>query len=90
MCRGWWSRSPSSTCYTFAQEKELEAAARQGNKVALAEIERFVFCRGTFGSNGISMLGYVKTRDAADTAFELAQQCPRALGAGAAALVCGS
>lgn len=72
---------------TFAQEKELEAAARQGNKVALAEIDRFVFCRGTFGSNGLAMLGYLKTREAADTAYELAQRCPRAMGAGTAALV---
>jgi hypothetical protein len=72
---------------TFAQEKELEAAARQGNKVALAEIERFVFCRGTFGSNGLAMLGYLKTRDAADTAYELAQRCPHARGAGTAALL---
>jgi hypothetical protein len=72
---------------TFAQEKELEAAARQGNKVALAEIDRFVFCRGTFGSNGLAMLGYLKTREAADTAYELAQRCPNAIGAGTAALL---
>jgi hypothetical protein len=71
----------------FAQEKELEAAARQGNKVALAEIDRFVFCRGTFGSNGLAMLGYLKTPEAAETAYELATRCPRAMGAGTAALL---
>jgi hypothetical protein len=68
-------------------EKELEAAARQGNKAALAEIDRFVFCRGTFGSHGLAMLGYLKTPDAADTAYELAQRCPHARGAATAALL---
>jgi hypothetical protein len=72
---------------SFGQEKELEAAARQGSKVALEEIDRFVFCRGTFGTHGISMLGYLKTPDAADTAYELAQRCPNARGAATAALL---
>ncbi|WP_224362978.1 hypothetical protein [Hyalangium versicolor] len=71
----------------FAQENELEAAARQGSPQALADIDRFVFCRGTFGAHGLAMLGYVKTPDAAETAYQLAQQCPRALAAGTAALL---
>ncbi|HYH95788.1 hypothetical protein [Hyalangium sp.] len=72
---------------TFAQEKELEAAARQGSKVARAQIESYVFCRGTFGSQGLAMLGYLETREVADMAYELAVRCPHALGSGTAALV---
>jgi hypothetical protein len=71
----------------FAQELELEAAARQGNREALANIERQVFCRGTFVSKEIPMLGYLKKPEAAETAYQLAEQCPRAMGAATAALV---
>ncbi|MGA9522753.1 MAG: hypothetical protein WBV82_14895 [Myxococcaceae bacterium] len=71
----------------FDQQTELEAAARQGDKAALAEIERFVLCRGTFRPNGIELLGYLNTKSAADTAYELAQKCPLTLGAATAALV---
>ncbi|WP_224246084.1 hypothetical protein [Hyalangium gracile] len=72
---------------TFGQALELEAAARQGSKQALADIERFVFCRGTFGSEGLALLGYLKTPDAAATAYQLAERCPHAIAAGTAALV---
>lgn len=72
---------------SFAQEAELEAAARQGSQQALVDIERFVFCRGSFGSNGLSLLGYLKTPDAAETAYRLAEQCPHARGSGTAALL---
>jgi hypothetical protein len=71
----------------IGQETELEAAARQGSKQALADIDRYVFCRGSFGAHGLALLGYRKTPDAADTAFQLAEQCPHALAAGTAALV---
>jgi hypothetical protein len=72
---------------TLGQEEELEAAVRQQQPGAVDALERHVFCRGTFGSSGIELLGYVRTRQAADTAFQLAQRCPKALGAATAALV---
>ncbi|MDY7231732.1 hypothetical protein [Hyalangium rubrum] len=72
---------------TFAQDEELEAAARQGNAQALATIDRHVFCRGTFGARGLALLGYLGTKEAADTAYQLAQRCPRALSAATAALL---
>ncbi|ATB29319.1 hypothetical protein [Melittangium boletus] len=72
---------------TFAQAEELEAAARQKQPGARPSIERYVFCRGTFGTSGISLLGYVATPEAAQSAYELATRCPGALGEATTALV---
>ncbi len=72
---------------TFGQDEELEAAVRQKQPQARELVDQHVFCRGTFGGSGIELLGYLDTRQAADTAYQLAQRCPRAVGAATAALV---
>ncbi len=72
----------------FAQEELLEAAARQGQPAAWRVIEQAAFCRGDFSdSERIALLGFVGTREAAETAAELARRCPRARAAATAALV---
>jgi hypothetical protein len=71
----------------FVQEKELEAAARQGHPQAKATILQTVFCRDTGGGSGVNLLGFVKGREAADTAYQLARQCPRARADATAALL---
>lgn len=72
----------------FAQERLLEAAARQGQPAAWRAIEQATLCRGDFGHiERIALLGYVSTREAASTAAEIAKHCPQARGAATAALI---
>jgi hypothetical protein len=72
---------------TFAQTEVLEAAARQGHPGAKAAILQHVHCQGTFGDSGVGLLGFVKGREAADLAFQLARKCPRARAEATAALL---
>ncbi|WP_163989923.1 hypothetical protein [Pyxidicoccus caerfyrddinensis] len=73
--------------HAFVQEEELEAAARQGHPQAKATILQTVFCRDTGGGSGVQLLGFVKGREAADTAYQLARKCPRARADATAALL---
>lgn len=75
------------TEHGFLQEEELEAAARQGNPDARAAILQTAFCRDASGGEGVALLGFVKGREAADTAFQLARRCPRARARATAALL---
>ncbi|RYZ42984.1 MAG: hypothetical protein EOO71_05685 [Myxococcaceae bacterium] len=73
--RGIWSRD------------ELEAALRQGNPNAKVALDRMLFCRSKIGENEMSLLGYLGTKQAAETAYGIAQRCPDTLAAATAALV---
>ncbi|RKH69150.1 hypothetical protein D7V93_00045 [Corallococcus llansteffanensis] len=73
--RGYWSR------------EEVEAAMRQGNPDAKAALDRLLFCRNSSGQNEMSLLGYLGTKKAAETAYAIAQRCPDAQAAATAALV---
>ncbi|MFP2912636.1 hypothetical protein ACLESD_48030, partial [Pyxidicoccus sp. 3LFB2] len=72
---------------SFVQHEVLEAAARQGHPEAKAAILKTVFCRDTGGRGSVSLLGFAKGREAADTAYQLARKCPTARAQGAAALL---
>lgn len=67
--------------------EELEAAMRQGNPDAKAALEQLVFCRSTTGQNDLSLLGYLGTKKAAETAHAIAERCPDVQAAATAALV---
>ncbi|WP_120536726.1 hypothetical protein [Corallococcus sp. CA047B] len=66
---------------------ELEAALRQGNPDARAALDRVLFCRSKIGENEMSLLGYQGTKQAAETAYGIAQRCPDSAAAATAALV---
>ncbi|RYZ46412.1 MAG: hypothetical protein EOO72_02025 [Myxococcaceae bacterium] len=70
-----------------AGRNELEAAVRQGNPDARAAIDRLVFCRGGVGENPVALLGYLGTKQAAETAYQIGQRCPESQAAATAALV---
>ena len=72
---------------SFIQQEELEAAARQGSPEAKAAILQAVYCRDISGAAGVQLLGFVKAREAADTAYQLAKKCPRSRVDATAALV---
>ncbi|ATB46551.1 hypothetical protein [Corallococcus macrosporus] len=69
------------------QEEQLEAAARQGSQEAKAAILQAAFCRDSGSGSPVRLLGFVKGREAADLAHQLARKCPRALPDATAALV---
>jgi hypothetical protein len=71
---------------SFVQAVELEAAARQGHPGARAAILQAVYCRDS-GREVVGLLGFVKGREAADTAYQLARKCPAARSTATAALV---
>ncbi|MCY1041429.1 hypothetical protein OV208_08890 [Corallococcus sp. bb12-1] len=71
----------------FNSRDELEAALRQGNPDAKAALDRMLFCRSKIGENELSLLGYLGTKQAAETAYGIAQRCPDSVAAATAALV---
>ncbi|MFP2957839.1 hypothetical protein ACLEPN_08410 [Myxococcus sp. 1LA] len=71
----------------FVQTEQLEAAARQGAPEARAAILQVAFCRDNGSGSPVRLLGFVKGREAADLAHQLARKCPRAIPDATAALV---
>ncbi|QSQ20435.1 hypothetical protein JY651_35040 [Pyxidicoccus parkwayensis] len=71
----------------FVQEELLEAAARQGAPEAKAAILQAAFCRDAGSISPVRLLGFVKGREAADLAHQVARKCPRVLPDATAALV---
>lgn len=72
---------------TFEKIEVLEAAMRQKQPGALEAIERRMLCRGTFGSEGLHLLGYLATPQAAETAWQIASRCIHGVADATAALV---
>ena len=72
---------------TFEKIEVLEAAVRQKQPGALEAIERRMLCRGTFGSEGLHLLGYLATPQAAETAWQIASRCTHGVADATAALV---
>ncbi|RKG70415.1 hypothetical protein D7V80_05170 [Corallococcus sp. CA054B] len=66
---------------------ELEAAVRQGNPEARATINKLLQCRHDTDQRDVALLGYLRTKAAADKAYELARQCPEGKAAAVAALI---
>ncbi|WP_147444676.1 hypothetical protein [Corallococcus sp. CA053C] len=60
---------------------------RQGNPDVRAALDRLLFCRNSTGQNEMSLLGYLGTKEAAETAYAIAQRCPHAQATATAALV---
>ncbi|HEY3446568.1 MAG TPA: hypothetical protein VGK67_09385 [Myxococcales bacterium] len=72
---------------TFGQDKELEAAARQGNQEALAALETKMFCPADLVDDETHLLGFSSAPETSDRAAQIAERCPRSRCEAVAALV---